>query len=84
MFFCMLTIENLEGSNDLCYKYSGSLLFHQFCGIYPDHDQQNIQKNNRCCGANNIESSSFQQKLTAELGKTGSAKFVLLTPFYGL
>ena len=33
------------------------------------------KNNNRYCGANNIESSSFQQKLTAELGKTGSAKF---------
>ena len=71
----MLTIENLEGSNDLCYKYAGSLLFHQFSGIYPDLDQRNILKNNRFCGTNNMESSSFQQKLTAELGKTGSAKF---------
>jgi hypothetical protein len=72
----MLTIENLEGNNDLYYKYAGSLLFHQFSGIYPDLDQRYIPKNNRCCGANNIESSSFQQKLTAEQGKTGSAKFV--------
>ena len=80
----MLTIENLQGNNDLYYKYAGSLLFHQFSGIYPDLDQRNIQKNKRCYGANNIESSSFLQKLTAELGKTGSAKFVLLTPFYGL
>ena len=79
----MLTIENLEGSNDLCYKYAGSLRFHQFSGIYPDLDQRHIQKN-RCCGTNNIESSSFPQKPTAELGKTGSAKYVLLTPFYGL
>jgi hypothetical protein len=40
----MLTIENLESNNDLCYKYAGSLLFRQFSGIYPDLDQRHILK----------------------------------------
>ncbi|MDG1009067.1 MAG: hypothetical protein P8O69_03800 [Amylibacter sp.] len=80
----MLTIENLEGNNDLYYKYAGSLLFHQFSGIYPDLDQRNIQKTTGAAAPTTWKVHHSNRNSQPNWAKLALLIFVLLTPFYGL